>query len=76
LSRQETALCFLAKLLQNLQDQTVQANQVIVVDGSDQSVEAEIKQFLLAIASFKTTRSSEKSPTKTRVIYPGFPMSN
>jgi len=36
----------LAKLLQNLQDQTVQANQVIVVDGSDQPVEAEIKQFL------------------------------
>lgn len=36
----------LAKLLQNLRDQTVQANQVIVVDGSDQPVETEIMQFL------------------------------
>lgn len=42
----------LAKLLQNLKDQTVQANQVIVVDGSDRSVEAEIKQFLSPSVSF------------------------
>ena len=34
------------KLLQNLQGQTVRANQVIIVDGSDQPIEAEIKQFL------------------------------
>jgi len=42
----------LAKLLQNLQDQTVQANQVIVVDGSDQPVEAEIKRFLSPSVSY------------------------
>lgn len=42
----------LVKLLQNLQDQTVQANQVIVVDGSDQPVEAEIKQFLSPSVSY------------------------
>lgn len=36
----------LAKLLRSLQAQTVQADQVIIVDGSDQPIEPEIKQFL------------------------------
>lgn len=45
-------LGFLIKLLQNLQKQTVTANQVIVVDGSDQPVEPEIKQFLSPSVSY------------------------
>ena len=36
----------LVKLLQSLQEQTVPANQVIIVDGSDQPIEPEVKQFL------------------------------
>ncbi len=36
----------LANLLRSLQEQTVQPHQVIIVDGSDQPIEPEIKPFL------------------------------
>jgi len=36
----------LANLLKSLREQTVQPHQVIIVDGSDQPIEPEIKQFL------------------------------
>jgi len=42
----------LAQLLQNLQEQTVKANQIIIVDGSDQPIEPEIKQFLSPNVSY------------------------
>jgi len=38
--------------LQSLQEQTLPANQVIVVDGSDQPIESEIKQFLSPSVSY------------------------
>lgn len=36
----------LSKLLKSLQEQTVPANQIIVVDGSDEPIESEIRDFL------------------------------
>lgn len=42
----------LTNLLQSFQAQTVQADQVIIVDGSDQPIEAEIKQFLTPGVSY------------------------
>ncbi len=54
----------LTKLLQSLQEQTVEANQVIVVDGSDQPVEPEIKQFLSPTVSY--LRVFSPSLTKQR----------
>ncbi len=38
-------LGLLTKLLQSLQEQTVQANQIVIADGSDQPIESGIKQF-------------------------------
>jgi len=43
---------FLVKLLQSLQKQTVGADQVIIVDGSDQPIESGIKQFLSSRVSY------------------------
>lgn len=43
---------FLSNLLKSLQEQTVQADQVIIADGSDQPIEPEIKQFLSPNVSY------------------------
>lgn len=42
----------LKKLLRSIQDQTVKPHQVILVDGSDESIEPEIKQFLSSSVSY------------------------
>ena len=42
----------LSNLLRSLQAQTVPADQVIIVDGSDQPIEAQIKQFLTPGVSY------------------------
>jgi len=42
----------LANLLRSLQAQTVKPHQVIIVDGSDQPIETEIKQFLSHSVSY------------------------
>lgn len=42
----------LSNLLRSLQEQTVQADQVIIVDGSDQPIESEIKEFLSPTVSY------------------------
>lgn len=57
-------LGFLIKLLQSLQEQTLPANQVIVVDGSDQPIRSEIKQFLSP--SISCVRVSPPSLTRQR----------
>ena len=43
---------FLSNLLRSFQEQTVQADQIIIADGSDQPIEAEIKQFLSPSVSY------------------------
>ena len=42
----------LSNLLQSLKEQTVQPDQVIIVDGSDQPIEPDIKQFLSPSVSY------------------------
>ena len=42
----------LGKLLRSIQDQTVMPHQVIIVDGSDISIEPKIKEFLSPIFSY------------------------